>query len=206
MIQGGGFYTVRRLEIQWFELESALEDDSFETSHSVELWPLPPRPPIRSHLLAGVLQFAQAASRLPGVTRMALIGSLTTSEPDPADADVLVSVQDDMELAGLARLGRKLAGHAQNLNRGGDVFLADPRNNYLGRTCPWKACGPGIRVSCDADRCGQRHYLHDDLRTIKLLKAVLTAPPIELWPRVVARVAVPEDVQRELLDLLGQAE
>ena len=52
---------------------------------------------------------------------------------------------------------------AQSQN-GGDIFLAGPKGNYLGRTCHWKNCGPGIRMSCDALHCGQRHYLHDDLR------------------------------------------
>jgi len=80
----------------------------------------------------------RAASRLPGVLRIALIGSLTTDEPDPKDADLLVTVADDADLAPLATLGRKLQGHAQSFNRGGEVFLADPRGNYLGRTCPWK--------------------------------------------------------------------
>jgi hypothetical protein len=34
-------------------------------------------PPIRAHLLAGVLAFVQAASQVPSVTHIALIGSLT---------------------------------------------------------------------------------------------------------------------------------
>ncbi|MBN1660735.1 MAG: hypothetical protein JXA93_20230 [Anaerolineae bacterium] len=43
----------------------------------------PPEPTPRERLLAEVLAFTQAASRLPGVMRVALIGSLTTEEPDP---------------------------------------------------------------------------------------------------------------------------
>jgi hypothetical protein len=71
-------------------------------------------------------------------------------------------VTEDADLAPLARLGRRLQGRAQTLNRGGEVFLADPKGKYLGRICPWKNCGPGIRLSCDALHCGRRHYLHDD--------------------------------------------
>ena len=84
-------------------------------------------------------------------------------------------------------------------SRGGEVFLADVAGNYLGRTCPWKECGPGIRQSCDALHCGQRHYLHDDLRAIQLQSTLIQAPPIELWPAVLPRVEVPADVEEILL-------
>jgi hypothetical protein len=161
-----------------------------------------PTPSTRARLIAEVLTFVRAASQLSGVLRIALIGSLTTDEPDPKDADVLVTVTDNADLSPLATLGRKLAGHAQNFNRGGDVFLANPRGDYLGRTCPWRVCGPGIRLSCDALHCGQRPYLHDDLQTIKLAQDLITAPPIELWPQVVARVPVPQDVEQGLVALL----
>ena len=133
------------------------------------------------------------------MTRIALIGSLTTEEPDPKDADLLVAVTDDMDLAPLATLGRKLQGHAQSLGRGGEVFLVDPWSHYLGRTCPWKQCGPGIRISCDALHCGRRPYLHDDLDTVRLDESLVAAPPIELWPQVMARVSVPEDVEQDVL-------
>jgi predicted nucleotidyltransferase len=161
--------------------------------------PEPATPTAREQLLAEALAFVQAASRLQGVTRIALIGSLTTEEPDPKDADLLVTVTDDMDPAPLARLGRKLQGHAQSFARGGEVFLADPRGHYLGRTCPWKQCGPGIRTSCDALHCGRRPYLHDDLETISLDESLTLAPPIELWPQIVVRVPVPPDVEQELL-------
>ncbi len=83
--------------------------------------------------------------------------------------------------------------------RGADVFLADPQGNYLGRACPWKRCGPGIRASCDALHCGRRPYLHDDLRTIQLDKTLIAVPPIELWPQMVTRISVPEDLQQGLI-------
>jgi hypothetical protein len=161
--------------------------------------PGPAGPTAREQLLIEVLVFVRAASQLPGVTSIALIGSLTTEEPDPKDADLLVTVSDDMDLAPLATLGRKLQGHAQSFGRGGEVFLADPQGHYLGRTCPWRECGPGIRISCDALHCGGRLYLHDDLETIRLPQSLVAAPPIELWPHEVVRVPVPEDVERELL-------
>jgi predicted nucleotidyltransferase len=162
-------------------------------------YPEPETPTAREQLLAEALAFVRAASRLRGVIRIALIGSLATEEPDPKDVDLLVTVTDDMDLASLARLGRKLQGHAQSFARGGEVFLADPRGHYLGRTCPWKRCGPGIRINCDALHCGRRPYLHDDLETISLDETLILASPIELWPQIVARVPVPHDVQQELL-------
>ena len=170
-----------------------------EWAHSEPLAEELARPAPREHLLRGVLKFTQAAAQLPGVTRIALLGSLTREEPEPKDADVLVTVSDSMELAPLAKAGRQLAGHAQQLNRGADVFLANERGDYLGRACRWRECAPGIRSSCDALHCGRRPYLHDDLRDIRLKSNLVATPPIELWPAVHARVPTPDDVERVLL-------
>ncbi len=186
---------VRQRVLDWLESEGI--EPIIEPLPATE--PSPPQPSTRARLIAEALAFVRKASQLPGVTRIALIGSLTTDEPNPKDVDLLVAVRDDADLAPLATLGRKLAGHVQQFNRGGDVFLADPQGNYLGRTCPWKRCGPGIRMSCDALHCGQRLYLHDDLKAVKLAKSLITAPPIELWPQVVARVPIPEDVDQGLI-------
>lgn len=189
---------LRQRVLDWLEsegIEPIVEPPAEETH--------PPPLSKRAQLIAEVLPFVRAASRLPGVLRIALIGSLVTDEPDPKDIDMLVTVTDETDLAPLAKLGRKLQGHAQALNRGGEVFLADSQGNYLGRTCPWKRCGPGIRASCDALHCGRRHYLHDDLETIRLSKDLIAAPPLELWPEVVARVPIPEDVEKALIVPLG---
>lgn len=158
-------------------------------------------PPARTLLIDEALAFARAASRLPGVIRIALIGSLTTPEPDPKDADLLVTVADDADLAPLAALGRRLAGRAQSRNRGADVFLADPEGNYLGRTCPWRECRPGLRQSCDALHCGRRPYLHDNLATIKLAGRLVAAPPVELWPTLTVRGQIPTDLAGALAAL-----
>src|SRR5271157_2384402 len=147
-------------------------------------------PSVRVFLIAEVLAFANAARQVAGVTRIALIGSLTTEKPDPKDADVLVTVTEDADLAPLAGLGRRLQGRAQSLNRGGEVFLADPKAKYLVRRFPREKYDPGIRVSCDALQCGQRHYLHDYWRAVRLTRDLIAAPPLELWPRHVVRVSV----------------
>ena len=139
---------VRWRVLNWLEsigIEPIIEPES----ESEEETP-PAPPPVRERFIAEVLAFVRGASRLPGVTRIALLGSLTTDEPEPEDADVLVTVTNEADLAPLAKLAHQLRGHLQQINRGADVFLADPAGNYLGRTCPWKRCGPGIRLRCDA--------------------------------------------------------
>ena len=62
----------------------------------------------------------------------------------PKDIDVLVTVIVDCELAPLAKLGRQLSGHMNNYRAGADVFLASEDGHYLGRTCPWRDCGPPV--------------------------------------------------------------
>jgi hypothetical protein len=157
---------------------------------------------IRTQLVAEVLAFVLGASKLPGISQIALIGSLTTRKLDPKDADLLVTVTDDAHLEPLAQLGRKLQGHATALGRGGEVFLVDAQNTYLGRICPWKECAPSIRMRCDALHCGQRAYLHDDLEAIQLKSSLIAAPPLELWPEVLARVSIPQDIEQGLIALL----
>jgi len=126
--------------------------------------------------------------------------SITTSKKDPKDIDYLVVVDDDVDLEPLARLGRKIKGRAQQLNRGADIFLADPRGTYIGRTCSWRECGFGIRRSCDALNCGRRHYLHDDLRTVTLTEDAMRNA-LELWPSLEKRVGLPEDLEEVLKKL-----
>jgi hypothetical protein len=154
------------------------------------------RSPVRDTLLEAALWFVPSAARLPGVQRIALIGSIVTDRPSPKDVDLLVYVTNDVDLAPLAELGRRLKGRLQSHSRGADVFLANGRGRYLGRTCSWKRCRPGIRASCDALHCGRRPFLHDDLATVKLADSLIGAPPLELWPVVVRRVVLPADVER----------
>jgi len=129
------------------------------------------------------------------VGRIAVIGSLTTDRVDPKDIDLVVTVADQADLAPLAAAARRLQGRAQSLGAGADVFLADLAARYLGRTCPWRQCGPGWRVSCDARHCGRRPYLHDDLDTVRLAPALVAEPPLELHPAVVRRVTLPADLE-----------
>jgi hypothetical protein len=144
----------------------------------------------------------RAARSTPGVRRIALIGSLATNKPVPKDADVVVTIDDTMDLDPLARLGRRLKGSAQTINLGVDIFLADRAGRYLGRICHYRECHP--RVACRALSCGRRQHLNDDLQIVTLSPALITAPLIDLWPRIVARCAVPPDTQALLVAKLEE--
>jgi hypothetical protein len=137
---------------------------------------------------------------LPGVLRIALLGS--TDKPVPKDADLLVTIDADTDLAPLARLGRRLKGGGQTINLGADIFLADGAARYLGRICRYRECHP--RALCRALHCGGgRQHLNDDLQVLTLNSDLIAAPPIELWPRIVRRVAVPTDTDALLLTELA---
>jgi hypothetical protein len=97
------------------------------------------------------------------------LGSLTTDKPVPKDADVLVIVDADIDLAPLARIGRRLKGTAQTINLGADIFVADEARRYMGRICLYRECHP--RVACRALNCGRRQCLNDDLQIVTLSPA-----------------------------------
>lgn len=158
----------------------------------------------RTALLDGLRRFVVAARSIAGVRQIALVGSIVTTKPNPKDIDVLVIVTDDADLAPLAMHARRLQGYAQSFNRGADVFVADERGNYLGRTCRWKDCRPGVRQACDARHCGRRPCLHDDLDAVTLSRSVVSAPPVTLWPVIVRRVQLPPDLE-EVVAALGHA-
>ena len=153
---------------------------------------------IRAFLLAETFRFIDRVATLPGINRIALIGSLTTSKLNPKDADILVTVEDDADLTALAAVSRRLMGLAQSKSKGADIFLANASGEYIGRICQWRECGPGIRASYDAHHCGQRHYLHDDFNDIKLDTAIVREPTVEVWPTVICRQQVPSDLQAYL--------
>jgi hypothetical protein len=155
-------------------------------------------PEVRAFLIAETFRFVDVVSTMTGITRIALVGSLTTEKDDPKDADLLVTVADDLDLGPLAAASRRLKGAAQTKGKGADVFLANPSGQYIGRICHWRECGPGIRTSCDASHCGRRHYLHDDFDDITLNNQLLAEPPIEVWPQVVCRTTVPPDLMLHL--------
>jgi hypothetical protein len=154
----------------------------------------------RRPLLLGAYSFVRAARLCPGVRRIALLGSLVTAKAIPKDVDLLVTIEWAMDLTQLARAGRRLKELAQTINLGADIFLADTAGHYLGRICHYRECHP--RVACRAQHCGLRTHLNDDLQLVTLSKDLLASPPIELWPKVIRRLAVPEDLEEILLTKL----
>jgi predicted nucleotidyltransferase len=149
--------------------------------------------PVREHLISAGLDFAAAVSQMPGVERIALVGSICTTKPNPKDIDVLVTITPSVDMEKLATLGRKLKGKMQGIGSGADIFLADLEGRYLGRTCRWKECRP--RGRCEALNCGA--YLYDDLQCLTLDREFIANPPIVLHPRVIVRGVLPEDLMDE---------
>lgn len=195
------FETRRKREriVEW------LRDENIEPEWGRDILEASPLPDKRADLLRAVLTFVRDARRLPGVRRIALLGSLTTPKAIPKDVDLLVELADDMPLDPLARLSRQLLGKTMQTGDGcgADVFLCNPQGEYLGRICSWKTCCPGIRQGCQAQHCGRRGFLSDDLQAVRLDPPLIAAPPLELWPEVVVRTGIPDDVREELVAALG---
>jgi len=159
-------------------------------------------PHLRARLLDAARVFILAASRLDGVRRISLLGSIVTDKPDPKDIDLLVQIADHVDLHALARLGRQLKGAAQQFNHSADIFLCDEAGQYLGRTCKWRECHPGIRVACEALHCGRRQYLYDDLGVLRLNPSLTTEPPVDVYPTVGRRRRLTEDVEQMIRELI----
>jgi predicted nucleotidyltransferase len=152
---------------------------------------------MREQLLSHLPWFVSAVTKLSGIRRVALLGSILTAKQNPKDIDFLVEVEEQADLKPLARLGRKIKGRAQQMNRGADIFLTNPQGHYIGRICHWKECRPGKRISCDALNCGKRHFLHDDLATVTLSDDTVRSA-LELWPTLERRPGLPDDLEKTL--------
>jgi hypothetical protein len=65
---------------------------------------------MREQLLFHLPWFVSAAAKLPGIRRIALLGSITTNKQNPKDIDFLVMVDDDHDLEyQWSRDGKQLA-------------------------------------------------------------------------------------------------
>lgn len=135
---------------------------------------------IRAFLITEAFRFVDQIILLPGIQRIAMLGSLTTAKTNPKDIDILITVDDDTDLTKLATAARRLKGIAQSKNKGADIFLANTKGQYIGRVCQWRNCGPHFRTTCNAYHCGQRHYLHDDFGDITLASDLVKEPPLEI--------------------------
>ena len=148
----------------------------------------------RQHLLHAAAKFVDTLKDISGVAQIAVVGSILTVKRNPKDIDLVVYIADNTDLNKVAAAGRRLKGTAQTRNLGADIFLANEKKHYIGRTCGWKLCEFGIRMACRADHCGRRKYLNDDLSDLKLEAALVTNPPLVVWPTVVATIGIPNDV------------
>ncbi len=64
---------------------------------------------VRKQMLHKLLKFKLAASQIPGVTSIALFGSLTTDKADLKDIDMLVTITQEIDLPhDLAEMIRRL--------------------------------------------------------------------------------------------------
>jgi len=151
----------------------------------------------REVLLEGVLDFVKRASACAGVRRVALLGSLATPKPVPKDADILVTLDPGLDLSELAPIGRRLKGRGQQINLGADIFLCETDGCYIGRICGFRECH--YRAACEAQTCGGRDHLNDDLHLVTLAAGLIAAPPFDLWPTVIRRGTAPPDVEQLLL-------
>jgi predicted nucleotidyltransferase len=160
-------------------------------------------PTKRQKLLAHLPWFVRSVAKVEGVRRISILGSITTEKQKPKDIDVLVIIEHSAELEPLARLGRKLKGRTGSEGGGAEIFLTDTFGNYIGRSCSWKECRPGARMSCEALNCGRRQYLYDDLQKIKLSQETI-AGALQLWPMVEKRVGLPEDLETVIVELVRE--
>ena len=212
IVLGGGDIELMR-SWDWFETRRQrerivdwLRSENIDPQWDTDIFQPPQFPDKRPELLRAALKFVRAVRKIKGVRRIALLGSLTTDKPTPKDLDLLVEVSDDAPLNDLAHDSRRLRAQATETGDscGADVFVCNPQGEYLGRLCSWSQCESGIRQSCEARNCGRREYLYDDLQNLTLGAGVVAEPPLELWPRVVARVDLPEDVISELVNSLKE--
>jgi hypothetical protein len=155
------------------------------------------QPTFREELLDAARRFVESAARIDGVLRIAIVGSLVTPKPRPKDTDLLVTISEAANIKALAKAGRSLKGGLQQKGSGADIFLCTPAGEYLGRTCSYRECHP--RVACRGHQCTFKTWICDDLQEVCLDSELLLEPPVELWPAVVRRQQLPEDVERVLV-------
>jgi predicted nucleotidyltransferase len=154
----------------------------------------------RMEMLNILKEFLPSIKRAEGVEFIGLIGSITRDSPEPKDIDIVVCVTTPSDLSELGTVFRKIAGRMMQIGKGADMFVYDSESgNYIGRICGHRECRAGIRL-CDADNCGKRPYLKDDLSILCLPPFVGEKVPVELYPRVRYNPPeAPSDVNEVLL-------
>jgi len=152
---------------------------------------------IRSFLSRETRRFVQGVSGLSGIERIALVGSLLTKKENPKDTDLLVTVEVDVDIDELAKLGRRLRGHCQGRGVGTDIFLCNTDGVYIGLTCSYVEGHP--RMVCRGNQCHLGTKICDDFNEVRLNAKLSKEPSLELWPDIVKRIPIPVDVETYLL-------
>lgn len=152
----------------------------------------------RGSLLRFAAEFVRAATQVPGIQSISLLGSLCSDRQYPKDIDLLVAIGEDIDFARLATYGRRLKGRAQGLGSGADIFLVNSQHQYIGRICHYRECR--TRRACQALHCGQTPHLNDDLDVLQISLDTINAPPVTIWPEIRKRRLLPADVE----DFLNQ--
>jgi hypothetical protein len=152
----------------------------------------------REWLIDAAIDFVRKVSIVPGVSRVAFLGSLTTNKSNPKDADVLVTINEQADIEVISKLGRSLKGKTQQINRGADIFLANTSHDYLGRTCNWRECRP--RAACHGTNCWKLPgegvpFLMDDLQEITLKRELIEQPPVVVYPELMLNQVLPKDLR-----------
>ena len=154
---------------------------------------------IREVLLAAGGAFVRRITLVPGVERVALVGSLTTERSNPKDIDFLLTVSTVVDMEVVATMGRKLKGGLQGHASGADVFLCDTNHQYIGRTCAYRECHP--RVACEGADCRKGSWLNTDFHVLRMSTDLCKNPPVVIWPTQHLAVQVPNDVVQMLARL-----
>lgn len=68
---------------------------------------------VRAFLIAEAFRFIDSVVAIPGLRRIAMLGSLITSKADPKDVDILITIDDEADLTALALVSRKIKGANQ---------------------------------------------------------------------------------------------
>ena len=152
----------------------------------------PPRGADRAELLAAVRWFLERIPGVPGIERVALVGSLATDKLDPQDLDLLATVRPGADLTALAALGRRTEGKRKNGTWGVDLFVVE-NGRYLGRACKYRE--PHPRVRCGRCLCvPERPFLCDTSGQFTLNVDALVGTGAVLWPQFQAAKDLPQDV------------
>ena len=151
----------------------------------------------RSAFIRNALEFAEKISRQKGVQRIAIVREITKPIREPEILCLLVTIDEEAPIKPIADIGRKLKGRMVSMPNaaGADVFLANEAHEYLGRTCSYRECHP--RVACEGSQC-YGTYIANDFHVFTPGPEVIQSPPVEVYPQVVIRERIPDDLRRAL--------